>query len=363
MPFAQAVRLVGREVGVSVVVSDSLSDAMVAPEFMDVEAETALRSLARSVGVNVVYENNVVSFRSRAESMSSAVFDVGYAAENFAEVVSSVADGAKVGRLGDRVLVSGSSEEVDRIRASLSSLDSGPDGWLLTVLVFQVSDSLARDVGLKWSPSVGVKIGLGVNSGTGVPSVFTGASAQVVVDMLASASDRGDQARLMTQGALYVLEGRSSTLQQGDVVPIPRRVVSDQGTVSTVGYDEKKTGFTFSASGQRVPGGVLLTLKPSLSLITSYVGDAPVTSERSVDAVVALTSGQWVVLSGLESAEWIRGADGVPGLGDSLLASRLNSLVRGSAVYVVVRAERVFSSGSISQGETVQGLSEVPAMP
>lgn len=65
----------------------------------------------------------------------------------------------------------------------------------------------------------------------------------------------------------------------------------------------------------------------------------------------------------LESAEWIRAADGVPGLGDSLLASRANSIVRGSAVYVVVRAERVFSSGSIAAGVDVHGLDVVPDVP
>lgn len=359
--LAVAARLVAGEAGCSVMCAEDLSKTLVAPVFTDVDAEVAFKTLARAANVAVELKDGVVVFRQKADARAIGVVDVGYSSEQFAEALQSVGE-VKVSRLGDRVVVSGSEDEVQRVMSAMDALEVGPDGWELSVLVFEVSDELSRTLGVKLSPSLGGSIGVGVDLRGGTQP-FTGVRAQAIVTALAEASDTGDRARLMTQGSLFLLEGRKSILQQGDVVPIPRKTVSDQGTVTTSGYDEKRTGFTFEASGQRVPGGVLLTLKPTLSSVVRYVDEAPVTAERSVEAVVALRSGEWVALSGLETAEWLRALNGVPGLGDSFATSHSLDRVRGSSVLLFVQARRVFSSAGLSSGSEPESLLVPPAVP
>ena len=121
-----------------------------------------------------------------------------------------------------------------------------------------------------------------------------------------------------------------------------RRTVSSEGTVTVTGFDDVESGFVLEVTARRVPGGVLLDLVPTLSTVTGFVGGKPVLAKRSMDASAVFDSGDWLVLSGLDSLSGSADASGMPGvpwLQSNSVASDRSTLV------LAVRAVRVFSSG------------------
>ena len=78
---------------------------------------------------------------------------------------------------------------------------------------------------------------------------------------------------------LIVKEGGTGTWKDGEKVPIPRKTVSSEGTVTTTGYDYVETGLNVKAMVAQSRLGGLLTLEISMSEIKSYVEEVPLTSQ------------------------------------------------------------------------------------
>ena len=81
-----------------------------------------------------------------------------------------------------------------------------------------------------------------------------------------------------------------------------------------VGYDYIEAGFSLEAAAERVPVGVRLNLKPTISSVTGFVGEAPITEESSVQVDAIVQDGQWIIITGLSTQQASSDHKGVPGL-------------------------------------------------
>ena len=347
-PFVEVVTDIGLEAGVTVSLPKG-EVSTVSGEFDRVPAEVAFRALAEQAGLFARFEGGIVRFDPKA-GMAEVfnVADVGAAeAPELMEAIRGVVGSeGDVKAIGDRLIVYGSSGAVRRSREVMDALGAGPDGWLLQVALVDISSELVTDLGIGLGLSGGARAGLGAALGDPVAGhiPLSGVGATAAIDAIGRAAESGTEAAVITMGSLFLLEGREAELQRGDVVPVPRRTVSDQGTVSVTGFDRIKTGFNLRASGRRVGDRLLLLLTPSISGVAGFVEGAPIVRERSVAGSALLASGEWLIMSGLEEVEGSTSSSGIPGFPASKLFNRDEDRTRKGTTIMLVRAVRVNNS-------------------
>lgn len=346
LPIRDAVLELSRQAGVSVVAPES--EQSVSFELEDVDAEAAFRLVASHADLGVVYRDGVVSFGSEVDGRESfAILDPGYVDPAKAADVFAVSLGSEgeVREVGGRLAFGGSREGLRRAVDVAQGFQLGPDGWLLRVVVYEVSKQVEREVGIDLDLGFALEANAGAGAGDFV-APLTGSRAALSVSALGKLAETGSQAKVRTVGTLFLLEGEESTLQQGDSVPIPQRTVSSEGTVSTNGYQYVDTGFTITANGRRVPGGLLLTLDPKISSIKGFVEEAPIFSQSTVTGTVVVRSGEWVIMSGLQRTARSDSASGLPGVKKTPLTSMSRDEMSDGSLIICVHAERV------TQGKT-----------
>lgn len=336
------------EAGVSVIVPPELAEKVVTAEFEAVEAQEAFKAVVEPLGFLPVYRGGLVTFVQAANAVRSwAVLEPGFSRPEDAAAAMKqvVGEGGVVTVVGERVMVSGFPEQVDAAEQVAQALQAGDDGWMVEVRLVAVSASLRKELGVDWQVGGAAGVTMDAAAGSRLPvnvPVF-GARASVLVDAVLKAAIDGRDAKLLRTGRLFVMEGTAARMQSGEVVPVPRRSVSPEGTVQTVGYDSVETGFTLDVRASRVPGGARMEFEPSLSAITSYVEASPVRQESRVKSSAILRSGDWVVISGLDAKDAEDRHAGVL----SWLGEAEKFDVSASSVLVCLQAVRVVSADEV----------------
>lgn len=348
------------EAGVSIVIDKSLAEQTVSVEFTDVPGQTAFEEIGRLVKRTPTFRAGLVTFPEEDSKSREAwgVVAPGYlSAEQAVEVIKIVVgSSAEVAVVGQRVVVAGTWDAVKRASEFALQLHAGADGWMLEVRLVRVTESLHRALGLGWDVTGGLT--LSADAGTGSePGAWPvlGARGRLLVEVLGRAAEDGRGAELVQEGRVFCLEGESASMQVGETTPVPRRTVSPEGTVTTTGYEQVRTGFILSSAARRVPGGVRLDLEPTVSSISGYVDGAPIVNESSVTSSVIVEDGGWVVLSGLRTDEASREAVGLPGGLHSRFTSSQDKRAASSRLLLLVRAQRVWSTHPGSGPRDVDG--------
>ncbi|HEX2837836.1 MAG TPA: hypothetical protein VHN77_06880, partial [Phycisphaerales bacterium] len=338
---------VASDAGVSIVMpTGSLGPCNVT--LLDVPLRDAVVAMSRGNGFYAACDGQLIRISRPEDTVSvPAVIPAGFdSPEDFVSALTTVLGaGAKVQKVGDRVVVLTTAENVQNVKALVRDLSIGPDGWVLDVRVVQVSDVLRQELGIDWR--VGASFGAAAQAGVGIDEDVGNVGARVVagaaVDALFKAARSSTEASFVTEATAYLVEGREVNIQQGDVVPVPMRTVSDQGTVTVTGFRDVATGFEMKCKGRRVDAGLLLEVAPKISNVSGFVEGAPIISQRKVESIVVLQSGQWTLVSGLEQREWNRDARALPNMAWAGKYNNTNDARRSTVV--LVRAVRVFAAG------------------
>lgn len=342
VPLAMAVNMVAAEAGCVCVAP---TDAKVEVFFSGVRqpARRVFEVIAGQAGLVASFRDGTVTL-SKPGTGPGSLFLLHPGFEDpveVSEVMSSVIEGARVRKLGGRVAVWARDDQMADLRKVVDALDVGPDGWLLDVRVAAVSGSLRDELGLGVSASFDGSLSVAGAAG-GLDGPLSGVKAALAVRAIGSAVSEGREARILTEGTLALVEGSEASLQQGETIPIPKRTVSPEGTVTVTGYQDVRTGFILKATGRRVPGGMRLSLAPTLSSVSGYVEGAPVVSERTVTGALIVQSGEWVILSGLTISQAARSA-----AGGGVFGGVVTDTAGREAVIVLVRATRVHASVAV----------------
>jgi type II secretory pathway component GspD/PulD (secretin) len=337
---------VGYQTGVAVLVPESTKENTISISVENIDGQTVFETIADELGLSARFEDGVVSFVKPDEAaVEFTVFRPGYlVAQDAVDALRSiVGSGGTVTTLGDRLVVTGDRRSVERAVEFRDELQIGQDGWMLEIRVVNVTKSLRRAVGLDWTleARAGVRGGVG-ESGPFGPLPVTGLQAEFIASVLAKATEDAREAVLRNTATLFVLEGGNAELQQGDVVPVPRFQTSPAGTTTTTGFDFINTGLSIVVAAERVPDGVRLDIEPRVSTVTGFVREAPVISESSVKVTAIVRSGEWMIISGLDSFSGSSSSDGVPGIPEQLGMRGLD-VTKGSLLFLI-RAERVYAS-------------------
>jgi hypothetical protein len=338
---------VGYSAGVSVAAPDGV-EAVVSMDLRDVPAEVAFRELAARAGMVALYADGVVTFvPSDGQYESFAVFGVGGVDPSVLYEALQLALGreGQARPVGDRVAVAASTEGMERAQDAIRRMTEGPDGWIVQVVVTRVNRAFAREYGIDWTVGGRVRVGGGLAVGDAFERFGDlGASVSGLVEAAMKASEDGRDAVVVSRASLYLLEGTPVSLQQGDAIPVPQRTISPEGVVTVTGYTTVRTGFELQCVGRRVADGLLLELRPKISSVTGTIEGAPITSERTVEAVAVVQSGQWIVLSGLD--EWSASRDD-RGLPVGWLGGATSERADQGTTLIFCRATRVYAGGGV----------------
>lgn len=254
--------------------------------------------LAFQLDATPTYDGQVVTF-TRSDH-PNVILSHYLKAADVAAIANAVDPEASAVAVGNRVALR--PDTTEDVRRLVRLLNHRPDSWVLDVLLVELNQSTARDIGLGWS--LGATLSARAETGTGLDQTtgpILGAKASAVAEVLARLSAESTLARLAYCGTLYLIDGEPANLQQGDTIPVPRRTTSPEGTVTVEGFDSIQTGFTLDASATQAGELVRLELSPSVSDVAGFVlNEAPIVLTRSLQSVALVKPGDWLVIGGFD---------------------------------------------------------------
>lgn len=328
---------VSNQLGVSAVVPDEAYSSTMTVKYVDTPGQQVIEDIADHLQLVSEFDGTTIRFLGDDDAAHEfVVLRSGYkpSLEIVEDLQALLNTNVRVRAVDDRVVVSGKRRDLEQVKRLEQHLQTGPDGWTLNIRIVGVTESFRRELGLDWDMSANLGF-----TATDLTGVF---ASDIAVQVIAEATQNQTDAFLAYQATVHVLEGSSTQVVQGRSVPVPRYQTSPEGTTTTVGYDFINAGFQLDVRAQRVPVGVRLLLEPSISSVTGFVGDAPITEESSVVSDVVVHDGQWVIISGLSSEQMSADQKSIPFFLKVL--GHESKVADKSSLLVLVQARRTFGS-------------------
>jgi len=319
MPVPKFLQFVATETGVSLVADEQLDSRTVTLEASDVTLAELLGTVARRLGVQIGRVGSTWYLgQLRGEDRGVLVRRVRRLSQEGVKSAVDVmlSDAGKLSTFPDGLLVCGDRVEVlERIRDLLDRVEaSGAESWAVQLYLISLSESKATELGINSQPLIELSYalasksnGLGLSATT--PEDIKKLSSALTSVLKASASSQ--DIRIVAQPLFLLLDGESSKFSSGISIPIPKRSVSDQGTVTTQGYEFVNSGLDCDASIREV-SAQLVRFKVAVELgqLQGFVEQAPIRSKDRFETVAVLSSGGVYLLGSLTRDEQARNISG-----------------------------------------------------
>jgi general secretion pathway protein D len=230
------------------------------------------------------------------------------------------------------LVILATAQDYRMVEAALEKLDVVPLQVLIEASILEVSLRDDLSFGVEWF--FRNEINGNENTGTGALDLGSAGIAALAPGFSYSVVNNADQVRLalnalateselnvLSSPSLMVLDNQTATINVGDEIPVPTRqsignLDASSPTVNEISF--RQTGVTLSVT-PRVSNSGLVTMdilqevSTAASTTTSNI-DAPTIQNRQIESVVAINSGETIVLGGLMQNQQSNGKSGVPGL-------------------------------------------------
>jgi len=224
------------------------------------------------------------------------------------------------------ILLRGANDVVSSALETISKFDIARKQVSISVTVHEVTNDLARQLGLGWSFSNIVvqdrRVPTNSGSSSSSASVPTGGafdplSATATVHAL----ETTNKARLLASPTLSVLDGERGYVLIGDRIKYPVVTTFSQANTPVFDVREDRVGIYLQVAANISDNGeVTLSLYPQVSTITGFLNvngaSYPQISTREAQTTVRLKNGQTVFMAGLLRDDQIDKLEKVPILGD-----------------------------------------------
>lgn len=305
MSLIEFLRYVADVAKISIVCDQSLDNQIVNVNVVNAGIRDVLSSVARRYGVDITQQGSVYYIgtlkpqdrallvrkvkRLRSDDIvkmiSALISEVGK--------VASSPDGLTV--VGDRVQVLRNiNSMIDQIEAARANT------WVAQLYMITGSTIASRELGFDTTATLDVAAIL-ANSKSNVEAL--GAFNAV---LRAARSNSGHS--VLAEPMLLLTDGGSGSIRDGERIPIPRKVVSDNGTVTTVGYEYVNTGVNVTVNIREMSSrSASCGVKIVMDQVTSYVeGTVPVTSGQTFETQAVVDSGGTYLLGSLTRKSSLR---------------------------------------------------------
>ena len=213
------------------------------------------------------------------------------------------------------------SDQYEKIESALKKLDVTPRQVMIEVTIAEVTLSGDLKYGVEWYFSNGPRQGGQLDTGiSGIAALVPGfsytwkdkaGSVRAVLNALAADS----KLNVISSPHLMVMDNQTASIQVGDRVPAgASQTVVGTNVVSSIQYLD--TGIQLSVT-PRVNAGGMVTMDitqevSNAAATTTSAIDSPTISKRSVHSIVAVQSGETMVLGGMITDNKSRASSGVP---------------------------------------------------
>jgi type II secretory pathway component GspD/PulD (secretin) len=137
------------------------------------------------------------------------------------------------------------------------------------------------------------------------------ASASGALTAMLKATHTTGKASIVAQPLMLLLDGGSCAFQDGDTIPIPQKTVSENGAVTTSGFEYVQTGLIIKSSLREVsPSTAKCQLDIELTNITGYVDSAPIINGQKFSTTAVLETGGVYLLGSLARKQKQRNTEG-----------------------------------------------------
>ena len=289
-------RLLSDHFAVGIVFSDKLVNNVITAEFKDTDLNTVFTVLSRQLGVDVVNIGNTYYLGELREEDRGVLIRrvLSHDEENLQQLLETLKSGSGKSKVlsGRVVIVADKDFVIRRISEALDQIE-GYDlsSWIIQLYFLVLRKDALAEGGLTMSTSGTISYNITENTidvkDFKIEGLFSGLFESSYADLYAS--------------PMFVLrDGVKGTWFDGQNVPVPRKTVSDYGTVTTNGFEYIDTGLEVSASCRESKGGGYLELNIGLSDIQSYVEGTPLTSRTKVNVALDMVPNKIYLLSELQ---------------------------------------------------------------
>lgn len=289
-------RLLSDHFGVGIVFSDKLVNNVITAEFKDTDLNTVFTVLSRQLGVDVVNIGNTYYLGELREEDRGVLIRrvLSHDEENLQQLLETLKSGSGKSKVlsGRVVIVADKDFVIRRISEALDQIE-GYDlsSWIIQLYFLVLRKDALAEGGLTMSTSGTISYNISENTidvkDFKIEGLFSGLFESSYADLYAS--------------PMFVLrDGVKGTWFDGQNVPVPRKTVSDYGTVTTSGFDYIDTGLEVTASCRESKAGGYLELNIGLSDIQSYVEGTPLTSRTKVNVALDMVPNKIYLLSELQ---------------------------------------------------------------
>ena len=297
MPVGTFFRVISDHFNVGLVFSESLKDKTISAEIKDSDLLSVLNVISRQLSVDVVRVGNTFYVGNlRPEDRGFYVRSIpGYSKEELSSLGQSlISQSGKVSAVTDGLIVITDHESViqrvSEVFDQISLLDN--QTYVLQLLFVMLRKDALLESGLDVSTSGTISYNLSENSldfkDFNIDALFNLANSSQYFDLYAS--------------PMFVLrEGVPAVWKDGQKIPIPRRTVSSEGTVTTSGYDYVEPGFLVRAQISRFGSSGRISLNVERSEVTGYSDYMPIIRQVSLNSSLDMTPFRLYLIGELSS--------------------------------------------------------------
>lgn len=306
MPLSAFCRILSDKYDIGMVFSDELSERAITAEFKRTDLQSVLNVVSRQIGVDIVRVGNTYFIGAlRPEDRGVLVRRVlGYDQTSLTSIVTPMlSQTGKANVMSNGVVVATDHESVlRRISEMFDYLDTvDPGSWIVQVYFVALRKDAMLEAGFDMKSSGRLsydiqKSKISVDD-LNLEGLFSFGADSNFTDVFAAPM-------------LVIRDGATGVWKDGERVPIPKKTVSDQGTVTTTGFEYVDTGFSLTATVQEGRKGGYLKLSVKQSQIKSYVEYSPVTAETSFSLEVDLIPEKIYLLGELNTFKQIDRQEG-----------------------------------------------------
>lgn len=337
MPISTFLRHLSDKHEVSLIADEGLDGKTVTLEVTDQPLDAVLGLVARRLGVELTQVGGMYYLgQLRNEDRGVLVRKVRRLdADGLRGVVGVLlSTNGRMTAFPDGVVVVGDRVEVlGRVAQLLDQVEQAPaDSWVVQLHLLAVRERSLLDAGVDVEPLADVAARVAYASGSASSSLLANAGFNAFL----RATREGEAVRVLSSPLLLVLDGESATFRDGDELRIPRRVVSDQGTVTTVGFETVQTGFTISIDLRELaPTQARVGLAVDLSQVVGFSdGSLPTVNRQSLETVLSVRSASVYLVGALERQSDLETRQGI-------LQSHTRTESDGRTVQVWLHAYRI----------------------
>ena len=343
LPLGQLCRLISDHFSVGIVYSDKLDGKFISAEFKNTDLNTVFTVLSRQLGVDLVKvgntfylgelrdEDKAILIRrvlSHDESSLQHILDTVKSSQGKVKIVS--------GRI---VVMSDTDFVIRRVSEVLDDLDNYTlPSWIIQLYFLVLRKDALAEGGLTMSTSGTISYNISENKIE---------AKDLKLEGLLSGLLESSYADLYASPMFILRDGVKGSWRDGQRVPVPRKTVSDYGTITTSGFDYIDTGLSVTAVCSQSKIGAFLELDLSLSDIQSYVEGNPVTSQTNSTVSMDLIPNKVYLLAELQRYSYI----------DREQQSLVFSRNKGKSIIQVWG--RVYKTGNLSSSVKIPSLTDV----